>query len=134
MLSKQREQKQAMLWPLKNNKFLQPKIENMKKLFIKSGLLLILFSIMILPSCQKQSENNLSAESNTVSSLKSKLNVDVENGIVVFKNFGNYNSTIQTLSHLNGVARTDWANSLSALYLMTVPAMKHLMLYTMQLL
>lgn len=86
----------------------------MKKLFIKTGLLLTLFAIMILSSCKKQIENNLSPKVNNIeSSLKSKLNVNVENGIIAFKNFGNYNSTLQKLSHLTDIERTNWANSLS---------------------
>ena len=85
----------------------------MKKLFIKTGLFLTLFAIMILSSCKKQIENNLSPKNNIESSLKSKLNVNVENGIIVFKNFGNYNSTIKKLSHLTDNERINWDNSLS---------------------
>lgn len=85
----------------------------MKKLFIKTGLLLTLFAIMILSSCKKQIENNLTPKNNIESSLKSKLNVTAENGIIVFKNFGNYNSTIKKLSHFTNNERSNWANSLS---------------------
>jgi len=85
----------------------------MKKLFIKTGLLLTLFVVMILPSCKKQIINNLSAESTIENSLKSKIEVNVENGIIVFKNFGNYNSTIKKLLKLTDNERINWSNSLS---------------------
>jgi hypothetical protein len=97
---------------MSQQQFLNLKIIIMKKILLVPFMLSLLF--VILTSCQKvipPANNMVRLNSSYGVNLKSKSKLEVENGIIVFKNLEQYLKTIKLLSHYNNDEIDGWVKS-----------------------